>query len=100
MTVRPGPAGGEALFAARAFEAGEPVFQLLRVTWRTRPDSRTVPHPTGGHLFDPVLARAARAVDPNCRLAAELLAVIARRDIAEGEPITLATAPGAPVSSG
>lgn len=85
-------AGGEALYAARAFEAGEPVFQLLRVTWRAEADGRTLPHPSGGHLFDPILARAGHALDPNCRVSVELMAAIARRAIAAGEPITIRAA--------
>jgi hypothetical protein len=79
----------EALYAARQFEAGEPVFQLLRVTWRAEPDRHTLAHPHGGHLFDPLLERIGRTREPNCRVALELMAVIARRDIAEGEAITI-----------
>ncbi|MDR3511444.1 MAG: SET domain-containing protein [Caulobacteraceae bacterium] len=88
LTLR-GRAGGETLCAARPFEAGEPVFQLTRVTWRAEPDRHTVPHPSGRHLFDPLLDRLGRAREPNCRIAPDLMAVIARRDIAAGEPLTV-----------
>lgn len=88
LAIRPDGAG-EALYAARRFEAGEPVFQLLRVTWRAEPDLHTLAHPSGGYLFDPLLDRIGRTRDPNCRVALDLMAVIARRDIAPGEGITI-----------
>lgn len=80
---------GEALYAIRRFEAGEPVFQLLRVTWRAEGDRHTLAHPSGRHLFDPLLDQVGRTREPNCRVALELMAVIARRDIEPGEPITI-----------
>ncbi len=39
---------------------------------------------------DPVLALVSRSAEPNARIAADLMAVIARRDIARGERITIA----------
>ena len=81
--------GGDTLYANRRFEAGEPVFQFERVIWYAEPDTCTFEHPSGRHFFDPILARAAHASDPNCRIAPDLMVVIARRDIARGERITV-----------
>jgi len=79
---------GEALFAARAFAAGEPIFKFERVSWRPRRDRYTVETPDGQHLYDPILARVAHGCDPNGRPSFELMALIARRDIAAGELIS------------
>lgn len=76
------------LFALRAFVAGEPVMQLEHITWRPWPDDSTVTHPSGRHFHDPVLAMVTDCGDPNCRLSFELMALIARRDIAAGEVIS------------
>jgi hypothetical protein len=76
------------LFALRPFAAGEPVMQLEHVTWRPWPDTGTVKHPNGRRFHDPVLAMVADRADPNCRLSFELMALIARRDIAAGEVIS------------
>jgi hypothetical protein len=83
-------ASGSGLYANRRFEAGEPLFSFLQVTWRAAPDADTVEHPCGRSFHDPVLALVARSVDPNARIAANLMALIARRDIARGERITIA----------
>ena len=82
-------ATGEALYATRRFEAGEAVFQCRRVTWRAQRDRHTFEDPSGHHFFDPILAKTAHGCDPNCRLAFDLLAIIARRDIAVGERIAI-----------
>ena len=82
-------ATGEALYATRRFEAGETVFECRRVTWRVERDRHTFEHPSGHHLFDPVLAKTAHGCAPNCRLSTDLMATIARRDIAKGERITI-----------
>lgn len=79
---------GGALFALRAFAAGEPVMRLEHVTWRPTPDGATVAHPNGRHVYDPVLALVADRHDANCRLCLELMALIARRDVAPGETIS------------
>jgi hypothetical protein len=95
------PRGGRpALYAARRFEAGEPVLLFERVVWCGGPGAETVEHPCGRSCSDTVLALATRASHPNCRIAAELMALIARRDIARGERITIAAKPrGAPDQS-
>ncbi|HEX7758491.1 MAG TPA: SET domain-containing protein-lysine N-methyltransferase [Caulobacteraceae bacterium] len=79
---------GEALYAARAFAAGEPVFKFAKVSWRPRRDRYTVETPEGQHLYEPLLARVGHACDPNTRPSFDLMALIARRDIAAGEAIT------------
>jgi hypothetical protein len=76
------------LFALRPFAAGEPVMRLEHVTWRGAADETTIAHPNGRHIYDPVLAMAADRRDANCRLSLELMALIARRDIAAGEIIS------------
>jgi len=76
------------LFALRPFVAGEPVMQLEHVAWRPWPDVATVKHPSGRRFHDPVLAMVTHRDDPNCRLSFELMALIARRDIAAGEVIS------------
>ena len=81
-------ATGEALYATLAFAAGDTVFRFQDVSWRPERDRYTVEHPDGGHLFDPVLARTAHSCDANCRPSTDLMAMIARREIAVGEPIT------------
>ncbi len=83
-------AAGTALYANRRFEAGEPLFSFLQVTWRKGPDADTVEHPCGRSFHDPILALVGRSHDPNSRIAADLMALIARRDIARGERITVA----------
>ncbi|MBS0409988.1 MAG: hypothetical protein JSR86_08745 [Proteobacteria bacterium] len=79
---------GEALFAARVFEAGEPLFEFERASWRPRRDRFTVETPDGQHLYDPILARVAHGCDPNGRISFRLMALVARRDIAAGELVT------------
>lgn len=79
---------GEALYATRAFAAGEPIFTFDHISWRPRRDRYTVQTPGGQHLFDPILARVAHACDPNGRPSFRLLALVARRDIAPGELIS------------
>jgi hypothetical protein len=81
-------ARGASLFALRPFEAGEPVMRLEHVTWRPTADDATVDHPSWRHLYDPVLAMVADRADANCRLSLELMALVARRDIAPGETIS------------
>jgi hypothetical protein len=81
-------ADGDGLYATRRFAAGEPVFEFKQVTWLAEPGFRTVAHPGGRYFFDPMLAMVARTRDPNCRIALDLMVMIARRDIAKGERIT------------
>jgi hypothetical protein len=80
---------GEALYASRPFDAGETLFQCRRITWRPERDRNTFENSAGHHMFDPILARTAHGCAPNSRLASDLMAVIARRDIAAGERISI-----------
>ena len=82
--------GGQRLYADRCFEAGEPVMSFRQVIWRPEPDAETIEHPCGRHFFDPSLAFVSRIADPNCRLEAELMMLIARRDIVRGAAISIA----------
>jgi hypothetical protein len=77
----------ETLVAVRPFEAGELVFAFAHVAWRPTRDRLTVEDPKGRHIYDPLLARMAHGCDPNCRPCFELMAMIARRDIAKGETL-------------
>ncbi|MGA0601890.1 hypothetical protein ACO2Q3_14380 [Caulobacter sp. KR2-114] len=79
---------GEALYATRAFAAGEPIFTFDHISWRPRRDRYTVQTPDGQHLYDPILARVAHACDPNGRPSFRLMALVARRDIAPGALIS------------
>jgi hypothetical protein len=79
---------GSTLFAVKPFAAGEPVMRLEHVIWRTTPGVATVSDARGHHFYDPILAMVADRVDANCRLSLELMALIARRDIAAGETIS------------
>jgi hypothetical protein len=82
--------GGERLYAARRFDAGEPVLSFRQVIWRPAPDAETIDHPCGRWFSDPCLAQLARTADPNCRLEPDLMMLIARRDIATGAAISIA----------
>jgi SET domain-containing protein len=79
---------GDALVAVRPFQAGEPIFAFSHVSWRPARDGNTVEDPRGRHVYDPLLARVAHSCAPNCRPSFELMALIARRDIAAGEILT------------
>jgi len=79
---------GSTLFAVKPFAAGEPVMRLEHVIWRTAPGVATVSDTRGRHFYDPILAMVDDRTDANCRLSLELMALIARRDIAAGETIS------------
>ncbi|MFI4936864.1 MAG: SET domain-containing protein-lysine N-methyltransferase [Caulobacterales bacterium] len=81
-------ATGEGLYAGRTYAAGEVVLDLADVEWRAR-DKHTVEHPSGRHFFHPVLAKTAHSCDPNCAIAFDPLALVARRAIAPGEAVTI-----------
>lgn len=83
-------AGRERLYAARRFDAGEPVLSFRQVIWRPAPDAETIEHPCGRWFSDPCLAWLARTADPNCRLQPGLMMLIARRDIPRGAAISIA----------
>lgn len=81
-------ATGEALYATRPYQRGEVVFQFEKVEWRSRRDRHTVQHPSGEHIFHPVLARTAHSCEPNCRIDLEDRSMVAIRAIGTGEAIT------------
>jgi hypothetical protein len=79
---------GEGLYAARGYRLGELVVEFEHVEWRAQRDRHTIEHPFGGHLYHPVLAKAAHACEPNCRVSFHDRALVAIRPIAVGEAIT------------
>jgi hypothetical protein len=81
-------AAGESLFARRRYEAGEPILRLDHPRWILAPRTGAVMAADGRFLFDPVLPLLAHNDQPNGRVSLEFLALIARRDIAPGEPLT------------
>jgi len=82
-------AAGERLYAARGFRAGERVLELDEVVWRPQRDRETVEHPFGGHLYHPILAKAAHSCEPNCRVDFAARALLACAPIAAGDAITM-----------
>jgi hypothetical protein len=81
-------ATGESLYATRAYGPGDVVFQFEEVEWRPQRDRHTVQHPTGGHIFHPVLAKTAHSCEPNCSVSFPNRAMVAIRSIAAGEAVT------------
>jgi hypothetical protein len=81
-------ATGESLYTTRAYGPGDVVFQFEEVEWRPQRDRHTIQHPTGGHIFHPVLAKTAHSCDPNCCVSFPNRAMVAIRPIAAGEAIT------------
>jgi hypothetical protein len=81
-------ATGEALYAARVYRPGDIVVDFVEVEWRPSRDRHTVQHPSGRHLFHPVLAKVSHSCDPNCSLAVAGRILLARRPIATGEAIS------------
>lgn len=80
--------GVDRLFARRSFQAGEPILLFEHVRWRTDPDTFTVELANGHYFYDPLLPMIADSGEPNARLSILLMALTARRDIAEGEILT------------
>jgi hypothetical protein len=81
-------ATGEALYATRAYRPGDVVFHFQEVEWRPKRDRYTVQHPSGGHIFHPVLAKTAHSCEPNCCIDLPDRAMVAIRPIAAGEAIS------------
>jgi hypothetical protein len=90
--VRPPPR--KRLCARRRYEAGEPILRLDHPRWILAPRAGAVETGDGRHFFDPLLDLIAHSDDPNVRVSPELLALIARRDIAPNEPLTRNWGPG------
>jgi hypothetical protein len=81
-------ATGEALYATKSYRPGDIVLDFAEVEWRSVRDRYTVQHPSGAHLFHPVLAKVSHSCDPNCRLEVPGRILVTARAIASGEPIT------------
>ena len=90
------PPARKRLCARRRYEAGEPILRLEHPRWILSPRAGSVETADGRRLFDPVLDLIAHSENPNVRVSPELLALIARRDIAPNEPLTRDWGPGAP----
>ena len=82
------PPARKRLCARRRYEAGEPILRLDHPRWLLSPHAGSVETPDGRRFFDPLLDLIAHSDDPNVRVSPELLALIARRDIAPNEPLT------------
>lgn len=82
------PAPRKRLCARRRYEAGEPILRFDHPRWLLGPRAGAVATPDGRRFFDPMLDLIIHSDDPNARVSPELLALIARRDIAPNEPLT------------
>ena len=81
-------AGRVAVHAARAYRRGQAVLRLEPLSWRSRRDRETVEHPSGGHVYHPLLAQVTHSCEPNCRVSFADRALIAVRDIEPCEAVT------------
>jgi hypothetical protein len=88
LVLRRAPAD-RGLYAARRFRPGDRVLELDEVTWRSDRDRDTVEHPFGGHMFHPVLAKAAHSCAPNCQVSFPDRALVATSAIASGDAVTI-----------
>jgi hypothetical protein len=90
------PPARKRLCARRRYEAGEPILRLDHPRWILAPRAGAIETGDGRRFFDPLLDLIAHSDDPNVRVSPELLALIARRDIAPNEPLTRTWGPGGP----
>jgi hypothetical protein len=81
-------ATGQALYAARSYRPGDIVVDFAEVEWRTQRDRHTVQHPTGAHIFHPVLAMVSHGCEPNCEIQVVGRMLVASRPIGSGEAIS------------
>ena len=77
-----------AVYAARNYRKGQTVLQIEPIVWRNERDRETVEHPSGSHIYHPVLARVTHSCEPTCRVSFLHRALIALRDIGAGEAVT------------
>ena len=89
------PPARKRLCARRRYEAGEPILRLDHPRWILSPRAGSIEVGDGRRFFDPLLDLIAHSDNPNVRVSPELLALIARRDIAPNEPLTRDWGPGA-----
>jgi hypothetical protein len=59
---------GQSLYATRAYRPGDVVFQFRNAVWKVNRDRHTVEHPSGAHLFHPLLAKTAHGCELTCRI--------------------------------
>jgi hypothetical protein len=78
----------ETVYAARAYRPGDVVFRFDDVEWRSQRDRDTVQHPSGGHVFNFMLARTGHSCEPNCCISFPTSSMVAVRPIEAGEAIT------------
>ncbi|HSZ53123.1 MAG TPA: hypothetical protein VK801_16265 [Caulobacteraceae bacterium] len=88
------PPARKRLCARRRYEAGEPILRLDHPRWILAPRAGSIETGDGRRFFDPLLDLIAHSDNPNVRVSPELLALIARRDIAPNEPLTRNWGPG------
>ena len=88
------PQARKRLCARRRYEAGEPILRLDHPRWILTARSGAIEMVDGRRFFDPLLDLIAHSENPNVRVSPELLALIARRDIAPNEPLTRNWGPG------
>ena len=81
-------AAGQALYAGHTYRPGEIVVDFAEVEWRSKRDRHTVEHPSGLHLYHPVLAMVSHSCDPNCEVELQGRVLVALKTIAAGDPIT------------
>ncbi|MGZ3274348.1 MAG: SET domain-containing protein-lysine N-methyltransferase [Caulobacteraceae bacterium] len=77
-----------AVYAARPYRSGQTVLKFEPIVWRNGRNRETVEHPSGGHIYHPMLARVTHSCAPNCRVSFVHRALIAVRDIGPGEAVT------------
>jgi hypothetical protein len=72
---------GLSLYALRPYAPGDVVLEFRNLTWRIDRDQFTVEHPSGAHVFHPLLAKAAHSCEPNTRLDLRQRVMLATRAI-------------------
>jgi hypothetical protein len=77
-----------AVHTAKSYRAGQAILRFEPIIWRSERDCETVEHPSGDHMFHPLLARVTHSCSPNCRVSFVQRSLIALRDVLPGEPIT------------
>ena len=79
---------GRGLYVTQNYAVGDVVLEFRPVGWRSKRGKHTLQHPSGRHMYDPVLAMAPHSCEPNCRVSFDPDALIAIRAIASGDAIT------------
>lgn len=87
LVIKP-DATGAAVYAARPYRPCDIVIDFREVDWRLRRDRYTVQHPSGAHIYHPILAKVSHSCAPNCSIVLTGRVLVAARFIAIGEAIT------------